>query len=27
LSNVIQKLHLNNRVQAAVYAVRNGLVD
>ena len=27
LSNVIQKLHLNNRVQAAVYAVRKGLVD
>ncbi len=25
LSNVMQKLHLNNRVQAAVYAVRNGL--
>ena len=27
LSNVLQKLHLNNRVQAAVYAVREGLVD
>jgi DNA-binding NarL/FixJ family response regulator len=27
LSNVMQKLHLNNRVQAAVYAVRKGLVD
>jgi len=27
LSNVLQKLHLNNRVQAAVYAVRKGLVD
>lgn len=27
LSNMLQKLHLNNRVQAAVYAVRNGLVD
>ncbi len=25
LSNVMQKLHLNNRVQAAVYAVRKGL--
>ncbi len=27
LSNVLQKLHLNNRVQAAVYAVRNGLAE
>ncbi len=27
LSNTMQKLHLNNRVQAAVYAVRKGLVD
>jgi len=27
LSNVMQKLHINNRVQAAVYAVRKGLVD
>jgi len=27
LSNILQKLHLNNRVQAAVYAVRKGLVD
>jgi DNA-binding NarL/FixJ family response regulator len=27
LSTVMQKLHLNNRVQAAVYAVRKGLVD
>jgi DNA-binding NarL/FixJ family response regulator len=27
LSTVLQKLHLNNRVQAAVYAVRKGLVD
>jgi DNA-binding NarL/FixJ family response regulator len=27
LSNVMQKLHLNNRVQIAVYAVRKGLVD
>ena len=27
LSNVLQKLHLNNRVQAAVYAVRKGLAD
>ena len=27
LSEVMQKLHLNNRVQAAVYAVRQGLVE
>jgi len=27
LSNVLQKLHLTNRVQAAVYAVRKGIVD
>lgn len=27
LSAVMQKLHLNNRVQAAVYAVRKGLVE
>ncbi len=27
LSNVMQKLHLNNRVQAAVYAVRKGLTE
>ena len=27
LSNAMEKLHLNNRVQAAVYAVRKGLVD
>jgi len=27
LSTVMQKLHLNNRVQAAVYAVRKGLVE
>lgn len=27
LSNVMQKLHLNNRVQAAVYAVREGLAE
>jgi len=27
LHTVLQKLHLNNRVQAAVYAVRKGLVD
>jgi DNA-binding NarL/FixJ family response regulator len=27
LSNVMQKLHLNNRVQAAVYAVRKGLAE
>jgi len=27
LANVLDKLHLSNRVQAAVYAVREGLVD
>jgi DNA-binding NarL/FixJ family response regulator len=27
LSSVLQKLHLSNRVQAAVYAVRKGLTD
>lgn len=27
LSTVMQKLHINNRVQAAVYAVRKGLVE
>jgi DNA-binding NarL/FixJ family response regulator len=27
LSNVMQKLHLNNRVQVAVYAVRKGLTE
>ena len=27
LSNVLQKLHLNNRVQVAVYALRAGLVE
>ena len=27
LSSVLQKLHLNNRVQAAAYAVRKGLAD
>ncbi|MCA9957984.1 MAG: response regulator transcription factor, partial [Anaerolineales bacterium] len=27
LSSVLQKLHLNNRVQAAVYAVRKGLAE
>ena len=27
LSNILQKLHLHNRVQAAVYAIREGLVD
>lgn len=27
LSNVMQKLHLNNRVQAAVYAIRKGLTN
>ena len=27
LHNILEKLHLNNRVEAAVYAVREGLVD
>lgn len=27
LRNILEKLHLNNRVEAAVYAVRQGLVD
>lgn len=27
LRNILEKLHLNNRVEAAVYAVRRGLVD
>ena len=27
LRNILQKLHLHNRIQAAVYAVRKGLVD
>lgn len=27
LRNVLEKLHLQNRIQAAVYAVREGLVD
>lgn len=27
LSNILQKLHLNSRVEAAVYAVREGIVD
>jgi DNA-binding NarL/FixJ family response regulator len=27
LRNILQKLHLHNRIQAAVYAVREGLVD
>ena len=27
LRNILQKLHLQNRIQAAVYAVREGLVD
>jgi DNA-binding NarL/FixJ family response regulator len=27
LHNVLEKLHLNNRVEAALYAVREGLVD
>lgn len=27
LHNVLEKLHLNNRVEAAIYAVREGLVD
>ncbi|OQB26036.1 MAG: Transcriptional regulatory protein LiaR [Chloroflexi bacterium ADurb.Bin180] len=27
LKNILEKLHLSNRIQAAVYAVRQGLVD
>jgi DNA-binding NarL/FixJ family response regulator len=27
LRNILEKLHLQNRIQAAVYAVRQGLVD
>ncbi len=27
LRNILEKLHLQNRIQAAVYAVRKGLVD
>jgi two-component system nitrate/nitrite response regulator NarL len=27
LKNILEKLHLNNRIQAAVYAVRHGLVQ
>jgi two-component system nitrate/nitrite response regulator NarL len=27
MSNILEKLHLQNRVQAAVYAVRQGLVE
>jgi DNA-binding NarL/FixJ family response regulator len=27
LRNILEKLHLHNRIQAAVYAVRQGLVD
>jgi DNA-binding NarL/FixJ family response regulator len=27
LHNILEKLHLNNRVEAAVYAIREGLVD
>lgn len=27
LHNILSKLHLNNRVQAAVYAMREGLID
>ena len=27
MRNILEKLHLNNRVEAAVYAVREGLVD
>jgi DNA-binding NarL/FixJ family response regulator len=27
LRNILEKLHLKNRIQAAVYAVRQGLVD
>jgi DNA-binding NarL/FixJ family response regulator len=26
LRNILEKLHLHNRIQAAVYAVRQGLV-
>jgi DNA-binding NarL/FixJ family response regulator len=27
LRNILEKLHLQNRIQAAVYAVRQGLID
>jgi DNA-binding NarL/FixJ family response regulator len=27
LRNILEKLHLQNRIQAAVYAVRQGLVE
>ena len=27
LRNILEKLHLRNRIQAAVYAVRQGIVD
>jgi two-component system, NarL family, nitrate/nitrite response regulator NarL len=27
LRNILEKLHLQNRIQAAVYAVRKGLTD
>ena len=27
LRNILEKLHLKNRIQAAVYAVRQGLTD
>ncbi len=27
LRNILEKLHLRNRIQAAVYAVRTGLVE
>lgn len=27
IRNILQKLHVNNRIEAAVYAVREGLVD
>lgn len=27
LHNILQKLHLNNRVEAAVYAIREGLIE
>ena len=27
LRNILEKLHLQNRIQVAVYAVRQGLVD
>jgi DNA-binding NarL/FixJ family response regulator len=27
LRNILEKLHLRNRIQAAVYAVRQGIAD